>query len=158
MNVSTYVQVEPNFWQLPSNKTVCKLLILVASAPSNFQARSVIRKTWSNDKWALKHETCTIFVIGHKLGRPDDMLLVQAESQQFQDILGINVHDSYHNLTLKSVFMLKFVSSEIKLRQWKFLLKTDDDSYVNIPALAKLARQQKKWSNYFVGVPLGKSK
>ena len=36
--------------------------------------------------------------------------VINEEAEQHQDILVVNVLDSYMNLTLKSVFMLKYLS------------------------------------------------
>ncbi len=43
------------------------------------------------------------------------------------------MQDTYHNLTLKTVMGLKWAS--IFCPQAKFVLKTDDDIYVNLPLL-----------------------
>lgn len=45
--------------------------------------------------------------------------------------------DSYHNLTLKTVMGLKWMS--IFCPHAKFILKTDDDIYVNVPLLTSTA-------------------
>ena len=45
--------------------------------------------------------------------------------------------DSYNNLTLKSMFMLKFASNLNDLDPFGFLVKVDDDSFVNLKALTK---------------------
>ena len=45
------------------------------------------------------------------LGRQDNMSkMINKEAERHQDILLVNVLDSYMNLTLKSVFMLKYLS------------------------------------------------
>ena len=54
-----------------------------------------------------KHKTEVNFV----LGRQDNMSkMINKEAERHQDILLVNVLDSYMNLTLKSVFMLKYLS------------------------------------------------
>ncbi len=45
--------------------------------------------------------------------------------------------DSYNNLTLKSMFMLKFATNLLPSTPFGFLLKVDDDAFVNVRALVK---------------------
>ena len=49
------------------------------------------------------------------------------ESEEFHDLLVEDFMDSYNNLTLKSLFMLKFMSDK---SEFSHLLKTDDDCLV----------------------------
>lgn len=58
---------------------------------------------------------------------------VLSEAQKYDDIVVEDFIDSYHNLTLKSVFMLKWVVNHC--RSVPFVLKTDDDMLINIQAL-----------------------
>ena len=44
--------------------------------------------------------------------------------------------DTYRNLTMKSIFGLKWVSTYCSIAQ--YILKTDDDTYFNIEALTEL--------------------
>ena len=54
-----------------------------------------------------KHNTEVNFVLGLQ-GNMSEM--INKEAERHQDILVVNVLDSYMNLTLKSVFMLKYLS------------------------------------------------
>ncbi|XP_026472950.1 N-acetyllactosaminide beta-1,3-N-acetylglucosaminyltransferase 2-like isoform X3 [Ctenocephalides felis] len=60
--------------------------------------------------------------------------LVDIESEQYQDIIQENFIDSYNNLTLKSVMMLKWVSSHCS-HSVQYLMKVDDDMFVNVNKL-----------------------
>ena len=48
-----------------------------------------------------------------------------------------NFVDSYNNLTLKSMFMLKFATTQLDSTPFGFLFKVDDDTFVNVKALVK---------------------
>ncbi|XP_023726497.2 beta-1,3-galactosyltransferase 1-like, partial [Cryptotermes secundus] len=110
-----------------------RLLILVASAPGNSEHRQAIRDTWG---YAVPiHEARLLFFLGHDgNGRP---LLttesVLSEAQKYGDIVVEDFIDSYHNLTLKSVFMLKWTLKCCK--SVPYVLKTDDDMLINVRAL-----------------------
>jgi beta-1,3-galactosyltransferase 1 len=66
--------------------------------------------------------------------------------------------DDYNNLTLKSMFMLKFVSSAIAAApadSVKFLMKVDDDCFVDLKAMVKYTNILAKYSHTMVGHVLG---
>lgn len=58
-----------------------------------------------------------------------------SEAQKYGDIVVEDFIDSYTNLTLKSVFMLKWVVNHCS--SVPFVLKTDDDMLINIRGLLK---------------------
>ena len=59
-----------------------------------------------------------------------------AESKRYQDIIQENFVDTYYNITYKAVAALRWVSQ--RCPQAEFVLKTDDDVFVNIYLLLKL--------------------
>ena len=83
---------------------------------------------------------------------------LEEEQETYGDILQESFVDSYNNLTLKSIEILKyFVESSDTLGN-KFLLKTDDDSYVHLESLWDLAKSRlvKKSNNLMGYLQLGK--
>ena len=64
---------------------------------------------------------------------------IKEENENFGDILMMDFEDSYNNLTIKTMMTLKFHLMDQWLQIPKYLFKVDDDSYVNIPSLYKLA-------------------
>lgn len=134
------------------------LLIVVCSAVANFEAREAIRKTWmsiGSNRTGL-FDVRTAFLLGQTINdtRQHDLL---TESNKYSDIIQENFIDSYLNLwvhidvfifktnftflpyltfrTLKSVMMLKWVKTHCP--QVAFLLKTDDDMFVNVRVLTQ---------------------
>ena len=60
--------------------------------------------------------------------------------------------DSYNNLTIKSIYILKYYTRNAAKHQIDFLFKTDDDSFINLEALLDSAKyRKKKYLNYLVG-------
>ena len=74
--------------------------------------------------------------------------LVEEESLHYSDIIQEGFVDSYNNLTLKSVMMLKWVLSNC--RSVRYIMKTDDDMFVNINNLVRLLKGR-NMSNLLVG-------
>lgn len=105
------------------------ILIFVHSAPDHFDRRATIRRTWAGkNKISGKIIKC-VFLIGSV----NDMQLQKElfqEQQQFKDMVQGNFIDSYRNLTYKFVMGLKWISHYC--RQAKYILKTDDDMFVDM--------------------------
>lgn len=109
-------------------------VIIVASAPLNFESRKVIRSTWGHlwsDKFNRKVKT--VFSIGRTA---NDSLneFITKESLSYKDVLQGDYLDSYRNLTLKVLHGMQWAVSCKPL----FILKTDDDCFVNVPVLINL--------------------
>jgi hypothetical protein len=62
-----------------------------------------------------------------------------SESELHGDIIQSHVFDSYDNLTLKTVSALEWIDTYCY--QVKFILKTDDDMFINVPRLLLFAEK-----------------
>jgi len=108
------------------------LLVYVHSAPGHFKQRMAIRETWGNARNFHDIVIKVIFLCGIILkedgAKIQDALLLEADT--YGDIVQEDFVDSYRNLTYKGIMGLKWVASHC--RQAKFLLKSDDDIFINI--------------------------
>lgn len=104
------------------------VVILIHSKPDHFRKRKVIRETWGEkDPRGL-----LLFVVGSvKSSKLQDDLDV--ENVEHNDLVQGNFHDSYRNLTYKHVMALKWFVYNCP--NVTYLLKTDDDVFVNTPLL-----------------------
>lgn len=111
------------------------LIVYVHSAPNHGDRRTVIRNTWGN-KTQFDLAIRVVFVMGLTPGNNtvDEQLV--AESERYQDIIQENFIDTYYNITYKAVAALRWVSQ--RCPQAEFVLKTDDDAFVNMHLLLKL--------------------
>jgi beta-1,3-galactosyltransferase 1 len=136
-----------------SEKPVChkesKIIILITSAPQNYERRKSIRETWcrpSNFNLASIPWQC-VFLIGRSsVHLSSDKL--DNEINDFHDILIGSYIDSYRNLTIKTMHGLEWVRRTCPS---DFVLKTDDDVYVNTKLLHKLSSNTPK-SNSYIGL------
>ena len=114
----------------------------VHSKPDYHDRRDAIRRTWGslsvpdyrwgNEKFDRK--LALIFVIGQsKISKLNDY--IEMESYYNGDILVGDFQDSYKNMTLKSLFGLKYAREYCK--HVPHLLKSDDDMFINIPLLTQ---------------------
>lgn len=112
------------------------LLILVlissgASGENHFQKRMAIRNTWGKkDHHVTQTQWRVVFFLG-KTHKPSvDSRRVQ-EARKFRDMIIGDFSDTYRNITKKLMMAFKWASSQ----KYEYLLKTDDDVYINIPSL-----------------------
>ncbi|KAG5676379.1 hypothetical protein PVAND_006220 [Polypedilum vanderplanki] len=59
---------------------------------------------------------------------------INYENEVYGDIIQENFLDSYNNLTLKSILMLKWVTNNCADKV-KYIMKSDDDTFINVPNL-----------------------
>nr|XP_022919689.1 beta-1,3-galactosyltransferase 5-like [Onthophagus taurus] len=115
------------FNKVCDNETDTLLLILVHSSPRNFDKRRVIRDTWGQERKEIK----LLFVLG-SINNSTLQRKIQTENDINNDLLQGNFMDSYRNLTYKHVMVLKYPIYHCP--EVKYVLKTDDDVFVNINA------------------------
>ncbi|CAH0716791.1 unnamed protein product, partial [Brenthis ino] len=68
---------------------------------------------------------------------------IEQEVEKYGDIIQEGFIDSYNNLTLKSIMMLKWVTNNCN-ESVRYILKTDDDMYVNVPNLVYTLKNRSK--------------
>ncbi|MCL4151711.1 UNVERIFIED_CONTAM: hypothetical protein GTU68_048778 [Idotea baltica] len=88
-----------------------------------------------------------VFILGRAPKEQEKVILEEHES--YGDIIVEDFIDSYTNLTLKSLFILKWI--EMKCPQVKYVMKTDDDMFINIPNLKKSLEDPKLPSPLLMG-------
>ncbi|KAF7266114.1 hypothetical protein GWI33_020486 [Rhynchophorus ferrugineus] len=103
------------------------LLILVSSAPANILKREAIRETWGNSNGNFQ----VLFLFGRTTDR-DLQNQIEAENRLYHDVVQGDFLDTYRNLTLKTVMALEYA---IRYWSFKYVLKVDDDVFVNTPQL-----------------------
>jgi hypothetical protein len=141
-----------------------RLLILITSAPTHRDQRLAIRQTWGH--YSIRRDVTIGFILGNS-GSSNIEDQLQAENYMYGDLVQGHFVDSYNNLTLKTISMLEWVTEFCP--NVTFVLKTDDDMFINVPKLLQFiekhhtekrsiyGRLAKKWkpirnkkSKYFV--------
>ena len=131
------------------NKPACRtsfLHILITSATHHFTQRDIIRNTWCSKTHLIKsflprnsssHIQCT-FLIGQSKD-VKTMQSIKQEIEKYDDILMGDYTDTYRNLTLKVISGLLWATTDCVS---KYILKTDDDCFVNSNILLKVLFSQ----------------
>ncbi|XP_052797517.1 beta-1,3-galactosyltransferase 1-like [Mya arenaria] len=126
------------------------LLIIVPSMPADRSERNSIRNTYGSyskvhGRPNAKKQTGSfkdgyiqlIFMMGKAEEKNTDIML-KKESDLYGDIVQADFEESYPNLTLKILSALKWMMQFCK--KAKFVLKIDEDAFVNIPLLVKFLK------------------
>ena len=141
--------LEPNDAACVGSSPSPYLLILIPSIPDHFSTREAIRKTYGSfadnslyrtgASGKLNVSISVIFMLG-KVESRFNASLVQSEHAIYGDILQADFDDTYANLTLKMLLGIKWISTRCK--DVEYLLKIDEDVFVNLPRLVSLLRNQ----------------
>lgn len=115
----------------PKLGTNIHLLALVMSAPNHFTARQAIRQTWGH--YAMRRDVAIGFLLGATQNDKKLEFDLNVEQQLYGDLIRGRFIDTYNNLTLKTISMLEWVDNFCP--KTKFVLKTDDDMFININKL-----------------------
>ncbi|XP_062979625.1 beta-1,3-galactosyltransferase 4 [Elgaria multicarinata webbii] len=110
------------------------LLVLVPSAPGHALQRQAVRDTWGGVRWAGKYTVRTFFALGLP-PEPSQQAALEREAAAHRDLIQGRFMDTYANLTLKTLALLGWAAT--RCDGALFVLKADDDMFVNLPALAQ---------------------
>ncbi len=141
------------------NRNKRSVFVAVISAPSNFEKRNIIRKTWKNHlKMVHRKNILGIAGFGFILGLPQNdviQIIIEEESKMHGDIIQIGIPDFYRNLSLKVAGLLNWLFR--RCAKIDFVLKVDDDVYVNVWNLVHFIQtyHKSKHSIFGVGDPIG---
>ena len=96
-----------SYRHLVNKSTSSLLLILVHSAPANFQHRMSIRKAWGHPSQLQPHNASLRFVVGQVESNINLAQALAREEAALGDVMRVDVTDRYRNLSVKSVASLR---------------------------------------------------
>ena len=120
------------------------LFIAIISAPGNFEERNNIRQTWMLHLKEVHYHRDLVHVIGiaFVIGKTMNGTIqnqIKSESNVHQDILQVNMLDGYFKVSKKDAGLLNWLHHNCP--RLDFVLKVDDDVYVNVRNLATMIDQ-----------------
>ncbi|KAG5341871.1 B3GN5 glucosaminyltransferase, partial [Acromyrmex heyeri] len=122
------------------------LVMIVMSAPTHLEARTAIRQTWGH--FGQRSDMSVLFMLGTTLDSRVETIL-RKEQNMYNDVIRGRFLDSYSNLTLKTISTLEWVDTYCS--KVKYLLKTDDDMFINVPRLLAFVYKHVKDRNVIFG-------
>ncbi|KAL9975629.1 hypothetical protein ACROYT_G012812 [Oculina patagonica] len=113
------------------------LLVLVSSAPANYERRNLIRQTWGVDDDAAPRWK-TYFLLGQTTNQTLSDLL-HKENNQYGDMIRAGYYEHYWNQSLKIQMAFEWAA---RYCNYSFLLKADDDVLVNTKDLVQFLQRR----------------
>ncbi|KAM4727467.1 beta-1,3-galactosyltransferase 5-like [Rhinophrynus dorsalis] len=132
-SISLTPLVEP---ETEANKPL--LVFAIKSHPGAGARRQALRQTWAQKGEINGYRVKPIFLLG-QTEVPGQMNLVNVESKYFGDILQWDFNEGHHNLSLKERCFLEWLHHH--LPHVAFILKGDDDEYVNPDAVVQYVKE-----------------
>ena len=123
------------------------VVLLIASAIENIEKRVLIRYSWLVRSSQLRGRTKHVFLLGK--GKEDFQWRIEKENAYFGDILQGNFMDTYRNLTLKTIMGYTWFRDECP--KARFLVKSDDDVFVNTKAMLNYAESEINQTHAMMG-------
>lgn len=116
------------------------VLILITTIITHRVRRDNIRNSWAKVLKQNKHENMRYaFLLG--LQSKNDTVDLREENRIYDDLIVQDFTDTYRNLTIKTLMGLHW--SKVYCPNFRFLMKTDDDVYVNVMNILNLVHIQK---------------
>lgn len=130
------------------------LLLVVKSLTPHFDRRQAIRETWGRAGVLANHTVAAVFLLGSTLpsdNQPDLQGLLLHEAALHRDILQWDYRDTFLNLTVKEVLFLQWFNQHCP--HTRFVLKGDDDVFVNTPRIMELLQNvsDSRVEDFFIG-------
>ncbi|XP_069193793.1 uncharacterized protein [Procambarus clarkii] len=129
-----------------NNGRELKVLVLITTAPDHEKHRTAVRQTWGH--FSVRKDVVMAFVVG-RTTNANVQSNIDKENELYGDIIQANFIDHYSNLTLKTISMFEWVKTYCS--ESHFILKTDDDMFINMPLLLNFIDSKAKEDHVMYG-------
>ncbi|XP_002740042.1 beta-1,3-galactosyltransferase 1-like [Saccoglossus kowalevskii] len=132
------------------------VLMMTPISPLKADKRAVIRNVRGRLKEVDGYQIRHVFVMGRPTVNVSSILnTLKLESDTFMDLVVLDFDDSYYNLTLKTMMLLRWAVTYCP--NAKYVMKVDDDVFVNLDNLIPLLSEAPR-EGYAVGYVYVQSK
>ncbi|XP_067891960.1 N-acetyllactosaminide beta-1,3-N-acetylglucosaminyltransferase 4-like [Heterodontus francisci] len=128
------------------------LLLVVKSLAENADRRASIRSTWGQERMIGGAWVRRVFLLGlmeSRIRSQAVQAMVDLESEQHGDVVQWGFRESFFNVTLKETLFWKWFSEDC--RAVKFVLKGDDDVFVNVDNVVEYLKDFNPSQDLYVG-------
>ncbi|CAM1326844.1 Uncharacterised protein at_DN0319 [Pycnogonum litorale] len=139
-----------NHFEFITSSAICNnvqpsVIVFVVSHPSHKEARRILRHVYNRS--ISGHIMRVVFVHGWTKNQTLQSSIEQ-ESKQYGDIIQGNFEDSYKSVSYLHLTGLKWTTSYCS--KAKFILKADDDIYIDVKTLSENLKTDSKQNGDFI--------
>lgn len=130
------------------NQENIHLVFLISTTPLSLKKRMIIRDTWASYS---KKNTANIryaFLLGEITEEPIQEM-INTEDKFYRDILQADFPENYYTLTIKTLMGYHWAVKHCPSNT--FIVKTDDDVFINIPAVLDMIKKHKNLLQRSIG-------
>ncbi len=146
-------------WEIDTNKSSlaadqdsefeCFLFVMTLSTVNGTERRNAIRQTWMLAGRSVVPKVTVKFIIGTLSLAHRQIAFLEQEQNQFDDLIFLsNLQESYTNLTRKVLWSFIHID---KLYSFKYLLKADDDTFVQLDKLVYELNRRMSHNRFYKG-------
>jgi hypothetical protein len=117
------------------NQGNIQLILLILTTPKALKRRMVIRDTWLSYAQRNYANIRYAFLLG-AVHDPETQEAIDLEDKHYRDFIQGDFPDNYYTITLKTLLGYHWAAKHCPNNT--FVLKTDDDVFINIPAILDL--------------------
>ncbi|XP_023698886.1 beta-1,3-galactosyltransferase 1-like [Paramormyrops kingsleyae] len=134
-----YEIIYPHKYQIILNEPEkCKgqdpfVVLMVPVRPEDQEARDIIRRTWGSESTVPGVVIRTLFLLGVTNSQETLQQKLIVEGQEHHDLLQFDFHDSYRNLTIKTMLMMEWLNTYC--HNAPYAAKVDTDMFLNVDLL-----------------------
>lgn len=110
----------------PKYENDIDIIIGIPLSPSEIISRIVSRNTYMKEKKIENYKFKYIFITGLSLNPLFPMKFIKEESEKFNDILLLDIYNSYHNITSLMMSAYHYISS--KYNNIKYFVRVNSDT------------------------------
>eukprot|EP00834_Sanchytrium_tribonematis_P008896 NODE_1259_length_1583_cov_0.318733.p1 type:complete len:304 gc:universal NODE_1259_length_1583_cov_0.318733:446-1357(+) len=119
-------------WLSQPSKPNYNMIIAITTSIQDYQRRMAVRNTWKKN---IPKDSILIFFMGQSNFTHQQAHHAQLEIDNHQDVVLLDMVDSYRNLTIKMTKIHEYVADHFTAN---WLFKTDTDVWINVDRLMKL--------------------
>ncbi|XP_057861921.2 hydroxyproline O-galactosyltransferase GALT4 isoform X1 [Cryptomeria japonica] len=125
------------------------IFVGIISASNNFAQRMAIRRTWLRSHTIqASFQAAAFFFVALDIDK-DINVQLKKESDYYGDMVILPYIDHYHLLVLKTLAIVEF---GVKNMSSKYIMKCDDDTYVNMDAVVNKLNETGDKQSLFMGL------
>lgn len=124
------------------------LIFLISTTPLSLKKRMIIRETWASYSKKNSANIRYAFLLG-RITEGAVQEMIDTEDKYYRDFVQGDFPENYYSLTLKTLMGYHWAAKHCP--NDTFVIKTDDDVFINVPSISDIIYEHKTVLQHAVG-------